>query len=116
MTENYRPTKAVIDLGAIEKNLAAFKERSQGAELIAVVKADAYGHGAVEVARRAVECGVDFLAVATPDEALYLRNQGFQTEILVLGATPAFLFGKRRNCGSRYFTGMAPNGSSFCGS
>src|SRR5690606_5003045 len=53
------------------------------------VKADAYGHGAVEVARRAVECGVDFLAVATPDEALYLRNQDFQTEILVLGATPA---------------------------
>lgn len=89
MTENYRPTKAVIDLGAIEKNLAAFKERSQGAELIAVVKADAYGHGAIEVANRAVESGVQFLAVATPDEAVYLRNHGFQTKILVLGATPA---------------------------
>jgi alanine racemase len=89
MTEYYRPTKALIDLGAIEKNLAAFRERSRGAELIAVVKADAYGHGALEVARRAVDTGIRFLAVATPDEALYLRNNGFKTKILVMGATPA---------------------------
>lgn len=85
----YRPTKAVIDLKAIENNLAAFKKHSPETEQIAVVKADAYGHGVVEVAKRAVESGVKFLAVATPDEALYLREQGFDVKLLVLGATPA---------------------------
>ena len=50
----YRPTKAVIDLKAIENNLAAFKKHSPETEQIAVVKADAYGHGVVEVAKRAV--------------------------------------------------------------
>ncbi|MGK7379061.1 alanine racemase [Planococcus sp. 1R117A] len=89
MTEHYRPTKAVIDLSAIEKNLVSFRERSNGAEVIAVIKADAYGHGAKEIAQRAVETGVNFLAVATPDEALYLRDHGFKTKILVMGATPA---------------------------
>lgn len=89
MEEFYRPTKAVIDLNAIEHNLAAFKKHSPNAEGIAVVKADAYGHGVVEVANRAVESGIGFLAVATPDEALHLREQGFTVKLLVLGAAPA---------------------------
>jgi len=89
MTENYRPTKAVIDLGAIKKNLTAFQQRSGDAEVIAVVKADAYGHGVLEVANTAIENGVRLLAVATPDEALYLREQGIDTALLVLGATPS---------------------------
>lgn len=88
MTEYYRPTKAVIDLGAIKKNLTAFQERSRDAEVIAVVKADAYGHGVLAVAKTAIENGVRLLAVATPDEALFLREEGIDTELLVLGATP----------------------------
>ena len=89
MTEFYRPTKAVIDLAAIEKNIETFKKQAGDAEVIAVVKADAYGHGVLEVAQRAIDTGIRFLAVATPDEALFLRNQGISTRLLVLGATPA---------------------------
>src|SRR5690606_460052 len=88
MTEYYRPTKAVIDLGAIKKNLTAFQERSRDAEVIAVVKADADGHGVLAVAKTAIENGVRLLAVATPDEALFLREEGIDTELLILGATP----------------------------
>src|SRR5690606_27077002 len=76
------------DLGAIKKNLSAFQQRSGGAEVIAVVKADAYGHGVLAVAKTAIENGVRLLAVATPDEALYLREQGVSTDLLILGATP----------------------------
>lgn len=89
MTENYRPTKAVIDLGAIEKNLASFKKGLGNTEIMAVVKADAYGHGVLEVAKRAVDTGIKLLAVATPDEALFLRNNGFNEKLLVMGASPA---------------------------
>ena len=89
MTEYYRPTKAVIDLGAIKKNLTAFQKRSGDAEVIAVVKADAYGHGVLAVAKTAIENGVSMLAVATPDEALFLRNEGIEAELLVMGATPS---------------------------
>lgn len=89
MTEIYRPTKAVIDLSAIEKNLTAFKERIGNAGIIAVVKADAYGHGVLEVSRQALKNGAAMLAVATPDEALFLRSNGIDSEILVMGATPA---------------------------
>lgn len=88
MTEQYRPTKAVIDLGAIKKNLTAFQQRSGKAQVIAVVKADAYGHGVLAVAKTAIESGVTMLAVATPDEALFLRDGGIETELLVMGATP----------------------------
>ncbi|TWT24612.1 alanine racemase [Planomicrobium sp. CPCC 101110] len=89
MTEYYRPTKAVIDLNAIQKNLQAFKERSGKAKVIAVVKADAYGHGMVEVAEKALENGVEWLAVATPDEALALVERKIRANILVMGHTPA---------------------------
>lgn len=86
--EFYRPTKAVIDLAAIEHNLAAFQKRAGKAEVIAVVKADAYGHGVLEVANKAIANGVKLLAVATPDEALYLRRNSIEAEILVMGAVP----------------------------
>ena len=88
-TKYYRPTKAVIDLGAIKKNLTTFQKRSGDAEVIAVVKADAYGHGVLAVAKTAIENGVNLLAVATPDEAVFLRDHGIETELLVMGATPS---------------------------
>lgn len=87
--EMYRPTKAVINLEAIRNNLAAFQKRADGAKVIAVVKADGYGHGAEEIARTAIEHGVRTLAVATPDEAMLLRRAGIEQDILVMGAVPA---------------------------
>ena len=82
-----RAVWAEIDLAAIAHNLQVIKEHIAGnARLCAVVKADAYGHGAVPVARKAVEAGASYLAVAVLSEALELRRAGFTVPILILGA------------------------------
>ena len=78
-----RSTVVEIDLDAIAANVAALRAAAD-AELIAVVKADAYGHGAVPVAHTAVEAGAAMLAVATIDEGLVLRRDGITAPILVL--------------------------------
>ena len=82
-----RDVYAEIDLGAIRHNLTEIRRRVKS-KLCAVVKANAYGHGAVQVAQVAVECGADFLAVATVDEGLELRRAGFVEPILILGLIP----------------------------
>ncbi|NBD24378.1 alanine racemase [Paenibacillus glycinis] len=85
----YRPTRAEISLDALQHNLLAFRAAiPEGMLLMASVKANAYGHGAVEVAREAERCGVDFLGVAFLDEALQLRQAGVKAKILVLGYVP----------------------------
>ncbi|MFB9276123.1 alanine racemase [Cohnella cellulosilytica] len=85
----FRPTVAEISLDALDRNIAAFRGRLRpGTKLLASVKANAYGHGAAEIARRAVAAGVDYLGVAFFDEALQLRNAGIAAPILVLGYTP----------------------------
>ncbi|QMV43286.1 alanine racemase [Cohnella cholangitidis] len=85
----YRPTVAEISLDALDRNIGAFRERlAVGTKLLASVKANAYGHGAVEIARRAVASGADYLGVAFLDEALQLRASGIDAPILVLGYTP----------------------------
>ena len=72
-----RATRALIDLDALANNVGVFVERAgQGAGVMAVVKANAYGHGAVMVARAAVEAGASWLAVATVDEGCQLRAAG----------------------------------------
>ena len=76
-------TVVEVDLDAIAHNAAALREAAQ-AELIAVVKADAYGHGAEAVAHAAVEAGAAMLAVATIDEAVLLRNAGIDAPVLIL--------------------------------
>lgn len=74
-----------IDHGAIRANLAALRSRAgPDKQVIAVVKADAYGHGAVEVARTLARAGVERLAVATVGEALELMRDGIELPILVL--------------------------------
>jgi alanine racemase len=78
-----RSTVADIDLDAIAGNLQAVARH--GERVIAVVKADAYGHGAEVVSRAAVEGGADTLAVFTVDEALALRAAGIAAPVLVLG-------------------------------
>jgi alanine racemase len=88
-TTMYRPTVAEIDLAAIRDNLRAIRACTPlGTQVIGVVKADAYGHGAVRVAAVLEEEHVQLLAVATPDEAVELRDSGITAEILVLGHSP----------------------------
>lgn len=68
--------RAEIDLAALRANVRALRARAPGAALMAVVKSDAYGHGAVPCARAAVAAGATWLGTATPEEALALRAAG----------------------------------------
>ncbi|MBI2876912.1 MAG: alanine racemase [Candidatus Tectomicrobia bacterium] len=80
-----RPTRAEIDLAAFLHNLQQVKGLlPKGVEILAVIKADAYGHGACELARVALEEGVRMLGVATLEEALQLRQEGIVAPILIL--------------------------------
>jgi alanine racemase len=76
-------TWAEVDLGAIRHNVRTLKRRAGGALLMAVVKANAYGHGAVPTARAALEAGADSLAVVTAEEGAELRHAGINAPILV---------------------------------
>jgi alanine racemase len=78
-----RPTRARVDLGAIRHNYRHAKAQAAGTRALAVVKADAYGHGATAVAR-ALEPEVDGFAVACIEEALELRESGIRTPIVLL--------------------------------
>ncbi len=83
----YRPTWAEIDLDAVRYNLGCIRGLvDEKVAIMAVVKANAYGHGIDRVSRVMVEEGVDYLGVATVDEALNLRRSGIDTPILVLGS------------------------------
>lgn len=75
---------ATVDLGAIRHNLAQVRARAPRARVMAAVKADAYGHGAVPVARCLVDAGVDALAVACMEEALVLRRAHVSGRIALL--------------------------------
>lgn len=80
---------AEIDLGAVGRNIATLKGLlSPGALFMAVVKADGYGHGALEVARAALLAGADRLGVATVDEALCLREGGVTAPLHLLSEAP----------------------------
>lgn len=81
----YRPSKIEIDRAAIAHNVTEIKRRIPQ-QLMAVVKANAYGHGAVEVARIALENGATMLGVALLEEAIELREAGIDAPILVMEA------------------------------
>ena len=84
-----RRTWAEIDLDALAWNYKIARSRiGSGVKYLGVVKADAYGHGAVQIARKLEELGTDYLAVSSLDEARELRNGGIQAPILILGHTP----------------------------
>jgi alanine racemase len=78
---------ARVDLSAIARNFARLRARAADAEIIAVVKADAYGHGAGPVARRLESEGVGRFAVAVAAEGMALRRAGIASEILLLNAS-----------------------------
>jgi alanine racemase len=81
---------AEVDLGAVRHNVAALRARlRRGCDLIAVVKADAYGHGAVEVARATLAAGAAALAVGDAQEGARLRAAGVDAPILIVGPSRA---------------------------
>ena len=82
-------TWAEIDLDALAHNYhQARRKTGAGVRYLGVVKADAYGHGAVQIARKLEELGADYLAVSSLDEARELRGKGVRLPILILGHTP----------------------------
>lgn len=86
---NYRKTWIEINLRTIGYNIQQLKNLlPEGRKVMAVVKADGYGHGSVEVAKTALETGVDFLMVAILEEAVVLRKDGINAPILVVGRVP----------------------------
>jgi alanine racemase len=80
-----RATKALIHLDRLKSNIRALREhvKDKNAAVCMPVKADAYGHGALRIAEEALCCGVNYLAVATVDEGLELRNAGISAPIML---------------------------------
>ena len=80
----HRGPVAEISLSAVAHNYKTVRNIVQNRPVIAVVKADAYGHGAIEVSKRLLKEGVSYLAVAFTGEAVVLRNAGVRSPIIVL--------------------------------
>jgi alanine racemase len=98
-----RPTWAEVDLDALAWNFLAVRERvGPGVKVMGVVKADAYGHGAAECARRLEAEGADWFGVATPEEAFALRRAGVKRPVLSFGG---FWGGQAERCVAE---GIAP--------
>ena len=88
MSDAQMRTWAEIDLGRLKHNYTALREQlAPGCRFVGVVKANAYGHGAVPVAQKLEEWGADYLAVACLEEAAELRQAGVRAPILILGVT-----------------------------
>lgn len=84
----YQRAWAEISLKNLAHNLSTVKKLSQGTNLMGIIKADAYGHGAVPVARKLLANGVQCLGVAICEEGLELRQNGVNAPILIMGFTP----------------------------
>ena len=81
-TSTVAPAEAVVDLDAIAHNVRLLRERAGSAQVMAIVKADGYGHGATEVAAAALAAGATELGVATVGEAVALRRDGVTAPVL----------------------------------
>ena len=89
MDSTLKRTWAEIDLDALSHNYQMLRKRiGANVKFLGVVKADAYGHGSVQVSRLLQELGADYLAVSSIDEAIELRHNGITMPILILGHTP----------------------------
>lgn len=80
-----RPTWVEISLSKLRRNTRRVRELAASRRVMAVIKADAYGHGAVPVAKCLAESGVDWFGVATVEEALEMREAGIEQPVLLLG-------------------------------
>ena len=94
MTRETARTWAEISLGNLGHNYRALRSCAPDSKFLATVKANGYGHGSVPVAKRLVELGADYLAVACLDEAAELRRAGIAAPILILGYTQPELAGE----------------------
>ena len=88
MFKHLRPAWAEVDLDKLAHNMREIRRITKSKKIIAVVKADAYGHGAVDVAPVLLENGANSLAVAMLSEAMELRRSGIECPIMILGFTP----------------------------
>ncbi|MCB2293411.1 alanine racemase [Clostridium algoriphilum] len=88
MFRHLRPVWAEIDLDKLAHNMREIRRLAKSENIIAVVKADAYGHGAVDVAPVLLKNGANMLAVAIQSEAMELRKSGIECPIMILGFTP----------------------------
>jgi alanine racemase len=84
-TDELRPTHLEVDLGAVARNYSRLAVQVAPARVMPVLKANAYGHGLVQVARKLQQIGAPYLAVAYLEEAIRLRQEGVTTPVLVLG-------------------------------
>ncbi len=80
-----RPTFLRVDLDAIGHNLSILRKQADGARIMGILKANAYGHGLVPIALKLADEGVDFYGVAFLEEAVMLRHAGIEAPILILG-------------------------------
>ncbi len=95
-TKSFRPTQVEVNLSAIGQNYFAIRKYVGNKMVMAILKANAYGHGLIEVARHLSDIGVPYFGVAYLEEGLMLREQGIRTPILVMGGVvgeqiPAFI-------------------------
>lgn len=97
----WRPTRMEVSLDNLRYNYRLIKEHAKGARVIAVVKANAYNLGATQAAWALRGAGADFFAVATPDEAIELRDGGITSPVLVLGTSPYSVAGEYVRLGIR---------------
>ncbi|MBU3213612.1 alanine racemase [Clostridium estertheticum] len=88
MFKHLRPAWAEVDLDKLAHNMREIRRITKSKKIMAVVKADAYGHGAVDVAPVLLENGANSLAVAMLSEAMELRRSGIECPIMILGFTP----------------------------
>src|SRR5579884_3663775 len=100
------PADCLVDLAAVAANVAALRDRAAPAQLLAVVKADGYGHGMLPVARTALAAGADWLGVAWLSEALELRAAGVTAPVL------AWLFGPGEDLAAAVAAEMDPGVSA----
>lgn len=91
MFRHLRPVWAEIDLDKLAHNMREIRRVSQSKDIIAVIKADGYGHGALDIAPTLLQNGANRIAVAVLSEAVELRRGGIESSIMVLGFTPPSL-------------------------
>ena len=91
MFRHLRPVWAEVDLDRLAHNMREIRKAAKSKDIIAVIKADGYGHGALDIAPVLLENGATRIAVAVLNEAVELRRGGLECPIMILGFTPPSL-------------------------